>query len=22
SGACRVNKWLVINMPFRLDKLA
>ena len=22
SGACRVNKWLVINMPFRLDKIA
>jgi hypothetical protein len=22
SGACRVNRWLVINMPFRLDKIA
>lgn len=22
SGACRVNKWLVVEMPFRLDKLA
>lgn len=21
SGACRVNKWLTITMPFRLDKL-
>ncbi|AGP62364.1 hypothetical protein OEM_08280 [Mycobacterium intracellulare subsp. yongonense 05-1390] len=21
SGACRVNKWLVVEMPFRLDKL-
>lgn len=22
SGACRVNKWLVVEMPFRLDKIA
>lgn len=21
SGACRINKWLVIEMPFRLDKI-
>ncbi|WP_253851572.1 hypothetical protein [Mycobacterium sp. 1423905.2] len=21
SGACRVNKWLTIDMPFRLDKI-
>ena len=22
SGACRVNKWLAIEMPFRLDKIS
>jgi hypothetical protein len=22
SGACRVNKWLTIEMPFRLDKIS
>jgi hypothetical protein len=22
SGACGMNRWLVVNMPFRLDKIA
>jgi hypothetical protein len=22
SGACRINKWLTIDMPFRLDKIS
>ncbi|GFG66791.1 hypothetical protein MKUB_42810 [Mycobacterium kubicae] len=22
SGACRVNKWLVVDMPFRLDRIS
>jgi hypothetical protein len=22
SGACRVNKWLVVEMPFRLDRIS
>jgi hypothetical protein len=22
SGACRINKWLAIDMPFRLDKIS
>jgi hypothetical protein len=22
SGACGVNRWLVVEMPFRLDKIA